>query len=62
MEGGRGGFACFPSYFALLEDECLPVRALNICILVEAPRGFSCFTNEIWQANSFYHVAKLSIV
>ena len=55
----RGGFACFPSFFALLEDEWLPVKALNMCILVEVPHGFFHFTNEIY---SFYYVAKFLIV
>ena len=59
-EGGEG-LACFPSFFALLEDEWLPVKALNMCILVEVPHGLFRLTNEIWQVNSFYYVAKFSI-
>ena len=58
----KGGFVCFPSFFALFEDEWLPVKALNMCILVEVPHEFFRFTSEIWQENTFYYVAKFSIV
>ena len=60
--GGGGGFTLFPSFFALLENEWLSVKALNMWFLVEVPHGFFRFTTEKWQVNSFYYVAKFSIM
>ena len=62
VRGWGGGFACFQSFFALLENEWLLVKAMNVRSLVEVLHGYFRFTNGIWQVNSFYHVAKFSIV
>ena len=63
QRGGRKRGGCMlPIVLCVAWGWMTSVNGFKYLYFVEVPHGFFHFTNEIWQVNSFYYVAKFSIV